>query len=100
MHVFPADGVASLAGGVGVGAVVVLLSVADAPAGAAFDPAELLDVDVHELASPRALVALRLLESDPAEPAHPLPLQDRRHRRERHRERLSDLSCCHPQLPQ
>ena len=43
----------------------------DAFAGAAFDPAELLDVDVDELARPRALVADGLLEPEPAEPAHP-----------------------------
>ena len=40
------------------------------------DPAELLDVDVHQLAGPRALVALSRLEAEPPEPAHPDPGQD------------------------
>ena len=47
----PADGVAALAGCVGEGAVVVRAgAAADAFAGAALDPAELLDVDVDKLA--------------------------------------------------
>ena len=62
--------------GVGARSVVVRLTPPrDALAGAALDPAELLDVDMHELTRPRALVADRLLEPDPAEPAHALPLQ-------------------------
>ena len=55
-----------------VAAVVVLAhAVAPALAGAALDPAELLDIEMDELARPGALVADRLLEPDPAEPAHP-----------------------------
>jgi len=69
----------------------MLATVADAPACTSLDPAELLDVDVDELARPRALVADRLLEPEPAELAHPRPGQDPRHRRERHAERLCDL---------
>ena len=34
------------------------------------DATELLDVDVHELARPRALVALRWLETEPAKATH------------------------------
>ena len=48
----------------------------NALAGAAFDPTELLDVDVQELARPRALVPERLLEAKPSELAHPDPGQD------------------------
>ena len=64
------------------------------------DPAELLDVDVDELARPGALVADRRLEPEPAEPAHPDPRQDPGHSRERHRERLGDLRRGHPQPAQ
>jgi hypothetical protein len=46
---------------------------ADAFAGAAFDPAELFDVDVDELAGPGALIADRLLES--IRPSLPMPLR-------------------------
>jgi transposase InsO family protein len=70
----------------------VLLTVANAPTGAALDPAELLDVDVHELTRSRPLIPLRLLEPDPAEPSQPCTLQDRRDGRQRHRKRLGDLS--------
>jgi hypothetical protein len=47
----------------------------DALASAALDPAELLRVDVHELASTLAFVSDRLLEPDPAKTAHPAPFQ-------------------------
>ena len=47
---------------------------AEAFAGAAFDPAQLFDVDVDELAGPGALIADGLLESDPG-PAFPMPLR-------------------------
>ena len=43
----------------------------DAFAGAALDAAELLDVDVDQLARPLALVAHRGLEAEAAELAHP-----------------------------
>jgi len=39
----------------------MLATVADAPACTSLDPVEFLDVDVDELARPRALVADRLL---------------------------------------
>jgi hypothetical protein len=70
----------------------MLATVADAPACTSLDPAELLDVDVDELARPRALVADRLLEPEPAELAHPNPRQDPGDGRERHSQRLRDLS--------
>jgi hypothetical protein len=42
------------------------------------DAPELLDVDVEQLAQPRALVALRGLQPQPRELAHPDPGQDAR----------------------
>jgi hypothetical protein len=45
-------------------------------AGASLDPSELLGVDVDELARSRALVANRLVETDPTEPAHPVAAQN------------------------
>ena len=39
----------------------------DAFAGAALDPAELLDVDMHKLTRPRALIANRLLKPEAPE---------------------------------
>jgi hypothetical protein len=72
VDVFPSDALVATARRVGVGRVVVLLrQIAPAFAGAAFDPAELLDVDVHELARSRAFVALGRLETEPTEAAHP-----------------------------
>jgi hypothetical protein len=47
-----------------------------------------------------ALVALGGLQSEPAEPAHPDPLKDARHRRDRHLEHFGDLRAGHPQPPQ
>ena len=64
------------------------------------DPAELLDVDVDQLAGPLALVALGGLEAEPAELAHPDPRQDARDRRERHLEHLGDLRAGEPQPAQ
>jgi hypothetical protein len=55
------------------------------------DASELLDVDVDELAGSSALVALRGLQAEPAELAHPDPRQDARDRRERHPEQFGDL---------
>jgi hypothetical protein len=53
VHELPAGFASHAPGGVGVAAgVVLLLAVAPAFAGASLDPAELLDVDVHELARP------------------------------------------------
>src|SRR5439155_23614763 len=64
------------------------------------DLAELLNVNVDELARARALVANRLLEPDQAKPAHADPRQNPRHRRKRHPESLSDLSRCEAQPAQ
>jgi hypothetical protein len=63
------------------------------------DPAELLDVDVDQLAGPVALVALWRLDPDPAELAHPDPGEDARDGRERHPERLCDLRAREAQPP-
>ncbi len=100
VHVLPADRAANDAVAVDAPWVGMLADpAADALAGAALDPSELLDVDVDELARPRALIPARLLEPEPAEPADTLPLQDGRDSRERHRKRLSDLGRGHPQPP-
>jgi len=61
---------------------------------------ELLDVDVHELARPRALVPGWLLEPEPAEPPHPDRGQDPGNSRQWHRKRLGDLCSRHPQPAQ
>jgi hypothetical protein len=56
------------------------------------NPAELLDVDVQQLASAPALVAThRLGRLEPAQLAQPDALQDRRDRRGGHLEQLGDL---------
>jgi hypothetical protein len=61
------------------------------------DPAELLDVDVDELARPRLLVPVRRLERlQPPQLAEPDSGQDPRHGRERHPQRLGDLRPAHP----
>jgi hypothetical protein len=52
LDVLPADRAADLAVAVGEGAVGVPGAAADAPTGAADDPAELLHVEVDELARP------------------------------------------------
>jgi hypothetical protein len=70
---------------------VLAQAVADALADAALDSAEPLDIDVHELARARALVAARRLQPDSAELAHTQAAQDARDRRERHLECLGDL---------
>src|SRR5438876_5132817 len=92
VHELPADGLPAATLGVDARVVVVLAqTVADALAGTALDPPEPLDVDVHELAGPRALVADRLLEPDPPQPTEAEAAQDAGDRRERHLEHLSDL---------
>ena len=64
VDVLPADSVADVAGPVGVFGVVVLsAAAAHPPAGAALDAAELLDVDVEQLARSGAFVADDRLES-------------------------------------
>jgi hypothetical protein len=56
------------------------------------DPAELLDVDVDELAGAAALVAVgRLRRLQPREPPQPRSPEERADRRERHLQRLRDL---------
>ena len=80
--------------------VLALASPGDAMTNAGDDP-ELLDVDMDQLARPRALVAVRRLgRLEPGELAQPDPGQDRRHRRERHRQRHRDLRAGHPQPTQ
>jgi hypothetical protein len=83
MHVLVADGVTAFAIEVGAGRIVAKSPLASegAFAGAALDPAELLDVDVDELARSRALVAQRPLESEPPESAQSASSQDPRDRR-------------------
>jgi hypothetical protein len=76
VNVFPADHFAIDTGGVDARAVRVALDRGDALPGAGVDPAELLHVDVDQLAGPLALVTLWRLEPDPAELAHPNPRQD------------------------
>jgi hypothetical protein len=101
VHELPANGLADSAGRIGVLGVVGRVTLtADAFARATDDPAELLDVDMDELARTRALVTDRLLEPDPAELAHPDPGHDSRNGRQRHPERLRDLSAREPQPPQ
>ena len=99
VDVLPADTPAAHAGRVGPREVVPAF-VGDSMAHSTLDPSELLDVDVQELAGTLALVALRGLQAEPAELAHPDPSQDPRHGRERHIERLSDLRAGHPQSPE
>jgi hypothetical protein len=100
VHELPADALAAVTVAVDERRVVVLAQpVADALARAALDAPELLDVDVDQLAGPRALVALRGLAPQPAELAHPDPGQDARHRRQRHAEQLGDLGAGEAQSP-
>jgi hypothetical protein len=100
VDVLPANGAPAVSVLVDPGSIVVLLAVADAPAGTTVDAAELLDVDVDELARLCVLVADWLLEPDPAELAHPVSLEHDRDGRQRHPQRLGDLGRRHPQLPQ
>jgi hypothetical protein len=96
----PAGLPAQSSGSVDRAACVVLESTVDAVTGAADDTAEFLDVDVDELAGPRALVAPRRLEPDPAQATETAAAGHRRNGRERHRQRLGDLAGRHPQPPQ
>jgi hypothetical protein len=64
-------------------------------------PAELLDVDVQQLAGPALLVAIgRLRWPEPGEPAESDPREDPRHRRERHPQRHRDLLSREAQPPE
>jgi hypothetical protein len=83
---------------VGVAAGVVRAATEDPLAGAAVDPAELLDVDVNQLAGRGAFIANRGLQAQPAELAHPQSLADRRDRRQRQIEQLTELRRGEPQL--
>jgi hypothetical protein len=51
----------------------VLQPAVDAVASATGDPAELFDVDVHELAWPRALVGAALAQLPAGRPSRPTP---------------------------
>jgi hypothetical protein len=98
VDVLPADRAACVAARVAPpGPVAAGDAAADALAGAALDPAELLDVDVHELtraANAHSGPAARARSGRGRAGARSPNL------RERHRERLGDLSSRHPQLPQ
>ena len=92
VHELPADRQPAAALEVDARGVVVLAqAVPDALAGAALEPAQPLDIDVHELARPRAFVPHGRLEPDPAEPADAAAAENHRHRRQRHPQRLGDL---------
>src|SRR5512133_417837 len=100
VHVFPSNRAAPEALAVGEGGVVVLATVTHAPARAALDPPQLLDVEMDELAGTLALVAARRLEPEPAELAHPDPGQDPRDGRQRHPEQLGQLGPGEAQAPE
>src|SRR5436190_8020692 len=99
VHVFPADESAVAAGEVALAWTALKRPVAvDAVPGATGgDPAELLDIDVDQLARALALVAVRGLEPQPAELAHPDLLQETGDGRLRHPQHLGDLRACHAQ---
>src|SRR3954454_23156695 len=78
VHVFVAGGAARRSCRVAQPRGVVLRAAAHAPAGAADDPAELLDVDVDELPWPGALVADNRLEPEAAQATNPGARQDPR----------------------
>jgi hypothetical protein len=81
-------------------AVVLARAIAGDTVARACDAAQLLDVDVDELAGTGALVAESGLETEPTQAAQPDPGQDPGHGRQRHRERLGDLRGRHPQPAQ
>jgi hypothetical protein len=100
VHGLPAADVASMALSVGAArAAVAAPSTGDPLAGAAFDAAERLDVDVDQLARPLALVADRGLQHQTTELAHPVALEDRADRRTRHVEQIRELRSSEPQPP-
>jgi hypothetical protein len=68
--------------------------------GAAFDAAELLDVDVDQLARPLAFVADRWFQAQASEFAHPIPFEDRADRRARDAEQVGQLGRGEPQPAQ
>jgi hypothetical protein len=78
----------------------VVLAAGDAPPRPALDAPQLLDVDMDQLARPRALIALRGLEPDPTQLAQPGPGQDQADRRKRQIEQLGNLRATEAQPPQ
>ena len=90
LHELPADRPAPQPITVGERRAVVL--VAGDTLARAFDPPQLLDVDMDQLAGPRALVAAGGLEPDPPQPAEADAGEDARHGRLRHRQQLGDLA--------
>jgi hypothetical protein len=103
MDELPAGLAAPASGGVGErsgGVATASRAAGDAMPGAADDPPEFLDVDVDQLAGPRALVTLGGLHAQPDELAHPDPGQDPRHGRDRHLEQLGDLRAAETQPAQ
>jgi hypothetical protein len=87
----PADAHAPDPGRVGGSQALVVWNASDALASAASDAAELLDVDMDQLARPLALVALDGFQAETAELAHPDPLQDPADRRDRQAQQLREL---------
>ena len=69
-------------------------------AGAILDEAELLDVDVGQLARTGAFAADRGLQPETTELAQPVALEDRADRRARHVEQIRELRCREPQPAQ
>src|SRR4051812_12034418 len=101
VHVLPARLILALAGSIGLGRRTLEATVAmHAVAGPAVDAAELLDVDVNQLAGPGSLVAHRGLQAEPAELAHPDSGEDPRDRRQRHSQTLGDLRTGQPHTPE
>jgi hypothetical protein len=96
----PADAHASDSSCVGAGQALVACDAGDALACAAGDAAELLDVDVDQLAGTVTLVASGGLHAETAKPAHPDPLQDPRDGRDRDAQQLGELRRSEPQPPQ
>jgi hypothetical protein len=92
MHALPTNGLAVHPGRVPLDRrVVAALPVADPLASASLDPSELLQVDMDQLPSDGPFIALRGLQPEPAQTAHPNPGQDPRHRREWELENFRDL---------
>src|SRR4051794_8165520 len=92
MHELPAEIVA-------LGVVALRGAAAGHLVAGAADLAELLDVDVDELAGPGALVAFGWLHSQPAELAHPHLLEQARDRGEGHAEHSGILRADKSQPP-
>jgi hypothetical protein len=100
VYVLPADDSADRSGGVGALPGVAPALARDAVARPVIDPPEFLDVDVDQLARSLTLIALRGLQAETAEFAHPDPRENPRDCRERHLEHLGDLGAGQPHTPQ